>query len=176
MSLLTDLRFALRLWRRHPTLVVVAGLSLGLGVGATTTMYSVVSKVAHHRLGFKDVDRMVIVWSTDPERGITEQPPTWEIVQALLKDGRSFQAFGLAQFGGAPVTLAGTDQTSRGGRRVRLEPCPQRHVLADDVGRPRGLQRHRGADAGGRSDRGLGTRPARHPNRSPASVEVRVAD
>jgi len=45
MSLLTDLRFALRLWRRHPTLVVVAGLSLGLGVGATTTMYSVMSKV-----------------------------------------------------------------------------------------------------------------------------------
>jgi putative ABC transport system permease protein len=113
MSVLTDLRFALRLWRRHPTLVVVAGLSLGLGVGATTTMYSVMSKVAHYRLGFKDVDRMVIVWSTDPERGITQQPPTWEIVQALLKDGRSFEAFGLAQFGGAPVTLSGTDQTSR---------------------------------------------------------------
>ncbi len=113
MSVLTDLRFALRLWRRHPTLVVVAGLSLGLGVGATTTMYSVMSKVAHYRLGFKDVDRMVIVWSTDPERGITEQPPTWEIVQALLKNGRSFEAFGLAQFGGAPVTLSGTDQTSR---------------------------------------------------------------
>ncbi|HEU0105568.1 MAG TPA: hypothetical protein VFT38_05310, partial [Vicinamibacteria bacterium] len=84
MSVLTDLRFALRLWRRPPTLVVVAGLSLGLGVGATTTMYSVMSKVAHYRLGFKDVDRMVIVWSTDPERGITEQPPTWEMVQALL--------------------------------------------------------------------------------------------
>ncbi len=71
MSLLTDLRFALRLWRRHPTLVIVAGLSLGLGVGATTTMYSVMSKVAHYRLGFKDVDRMVIAifWqmtSADP--------------------------------------------------------------------------------------------------------------
>src|SRR5258706_4183933 len=113
MSVLTDLRFALRLWRRHPTLVVVAGLSLGLGVGATTTMYSVMSKVAHYRLGFKDVDRMVIVWNTDPERGITEQPPTWEIVQALLKSGRSFEGFGLAQLGSAPVKLSGTDQTSR---------------------------------------------------------------
>jgi putative ABC transport system permease protein len=113
MSVLTDLRFALRLWRRHPTLVVVAGLSLGLGVGATTTMYSVVNKVAHYKLGFKDVDRLVILWNTDSERGFNEQPPNWEIVQAILKDGTSFEAFGGMQFGGAPVTLSGTDQTSR---------------------------------------------------------------
>ena len=94
MSVLTDLRFALRLWRRHPTMVAVAGLSLGLGVGATTTMYSVVSKVAHYKLGFKNVDRLVILWSTDSERGFDEQPPNWEIVQAILKDGTSFEAFG----------------------------------------------------------------------------------
>jgi len=113
MSVLTDLRFALRLWRRHPTMVAVAGLSLGLGVGATTTMYSVVSKVAHYKLGFKNVDRLVILWSTDSERGFNEQPPNWEIVQAILKDGTSFEAFGGMQFGGAPVTLSGTDETSR---------------------------------------------------------------
>ncbi len=47
MSVLGDLRYALRLWKRYPTLVVVAGLSLGLGVGATTTMYSVVNRVTH---------------------------------------------------------------------------------------------------------------------------------
>jgi len=113
MSVLTDLRFALRLWRRHPTLVVVAGLSLGLGVGATTTMYSVVHKVAHYKLGFKDVDRLVILWNTDPENGIDERPPTFEIVQAIQKDGKSFEDFGGVQLFGTPVTLSGTDETSR---------------------------------------------------------------
>jgi putative ABC transport system permease protein len=113
MGLLSDAGYALRLWRRHPAMVVVAGLSLGLGVGATTTMYSVVNKVTHYDLGFKDVDRMVILWSTEPEKGINEQPPTWEILQALLEKGSSFEAFGAAQFGGAPVTLSGTEQTSR---------------------------------------------------------------
>ncbi len=113
MSVLTDLRFALRLWRRHPTLVIVAGLSLGLGVGATTTMYSVVNKVAHYKLGFKDVDRLVIVWNTDPENGVNEQPPTFEIVQAVQKDGTSFEDFGGVQLFGTPVTLSGTDETSR---------------------------------------------------------------
>src|SRR4051812_35923200 len=113
MSVLTDLRYALRLWRRYPTLLVVAGVSLGLGVGATTTIYGVVSKLAHYDLGFKDVDRLVILSSTDPAHGITEQPPTWEGGEALLQSGRSFEAFGLAQMGGAPVTLAGTETTSR---------------------------------------------------------------
>ncbi|PYQ22056.1 MAG: hypothetical protein DMF79_06800 [Acidobacteria bacterium] len=113
MSVVGDLRYALRLWKRYPTLVVVAGLSLGLGVGATTTMYSVVNRVSHYELGFKDVDRMVILWNAEPEKGINEQPPTWEIVQALLKNGSTFEAIGLAQFGGAPVTLSGTAESSR---------------------------------------------------------------
>src|SRR5262245_53402317 len=112
MTLLTDLRFALRLWRRHPTMVAVAGFSLGLGVGATTTMYSVVSKVAHYDLGFKDVDRLVMVSGTEPERGRREQPLSWEIVQALLR-GNSFEAIGQIQTHGMPVTLTGSEETSR---------------------------------------------------------------
>jgi putative ABC transport system permease protein len=112
MTLLTDLRFALRLWRRHPTMVVVAGLSLGLGVGATTTMYSVVNKVTHYDLGFKDVDRLVMVSGTDTERGNDEESLSFEVVQALLR-GSSFEAIGQAQLGGMPVTLTGSDETSR---------------------------------------------------------------
>ncbi len=45
MIRLSDVRYALRLWRWHPAMVVVAGLSLGLG-GATTTMYGVVKASA----------------------------------------------------------------------------------------------------------------------------------
>jgi putative ABC transport system permease protein len=112
MTLLTDLRFALRLWKRHPMMVVVAGLSLGLGVGATTTMYSVVNKVTHYDLGFKDVDRLVMVSGTDTERGNDEQSLSWEVVQALLR-GSSFEAIGQAQMGGMPVTLTGSEETSR---------------------------------------------------------------
>jgi hypothetical protein len=111
-DLLTDLRFALRLWRRHPTMVVVAGLSLGLGVGATTTMYSVVNKVTHYDLGFKDVDRLVMVSGTDTERGNGEQSLSFEMVQALLR-GSSFEGIGQAQLGGMPVTLTGSEETSR---------------------------------------------------------------
>jgi putative ABC transport system permease protein len=110
---LSDVRYSLRLWKRHPALVAVASLSRGLGVGATTTMYSVVNRVAHYKLGFADADRLVVVWSTDAAHNINQQPPNWEIAQALLKHDRSFQAFGFFQGGGAPVTLSGTSDTSR---------------------------------------------------------------
>src|SRR3954467_1343836 len=110
---LSDVRYALRLWRRHPTMVAVAALSLGLGVGATTTMYSVVNRVAHYELGFANVDRLAVLWSANPEKGIRGQPPPFEIVRALLERGHAFESFGFMQGGGAPVTLTGASETSR---------------------------------------------------------------
>src|SRR5260221_5659576 len=76
-------------------------------------MFSVVNRVAHYELGFADADRLVVLWSTDAERGVSQQPPTWEFVQALLAHGGSFEAFGLFQGGGAPVTLASATESSR---------------------------------------------------------------
>jgi putative ABC transport system permease protein len=111
--LLSDARYALRLWRRHPTLVAVAGVSLGLGVGATTTMFSVVNRVASYELGFADVDRLAVLSSTDTRQGNQEQPPDWETVQAVMEHGQSFESFGFFQPWGAPVTLSGTTETRR---------------------------------------------------------------
>jgi putative ABC transport system permease protein len=109
----SDLRYALRLWRRHPAMVVVAGLSLGLGVGATTTMYSVVNRVAHYDLGFADEDRLVVLWRANPERGIREEPLNFLLQRALLEQGQSFESIGFFQGHGMPVTLTGTAETSR---------------------------------------------------------------
>ncbi len=113
MIRLSDVRYALRLWRRHPTMVIVAGLSLGLGVGATTTMYGVVNRVANYQLGFADPDRLVVLWTSNAERGIRQQPPSWEIVHAVLEHGHAFESFGLFQGGGAPVTLSTTTEATR---------------------------------------------------------------
>jgi putative ABC transport system permease protein len=106
---LADLRYALRLWKRYPTLVLVAGLSLGLGIGATTTMFSVVNNVANYDLNFKDVDRLAVLWTTDKEQGNNQSTPDWETVQSILEHGHSFEAFGFFQGGGAPVTLSGVE-------------------------------------------------------------------
>lgn len=60
MSLLQDVRFALRLLRRMPGFTLTAVLTLGLGVGAATAIFSVVHAVLFSPLPFADGERVVV--------------------------------------------------------------------------------------------------------------------
>ena len=113
MSLRSDFRFTLRMWRRFPMVVAIAALSLGLGVGATTTMFSVVNTVAFYELGFEDVDRLVVLWDTAPGTGFNRRAPRWDVAQAVLEHGDAFEELGFTQFGGMPVTLTSPSGASR---------------------------------------------------------------
>src|SRR5258705_2429760 len=60
-TLLQDIRYALRLFRRSPGFVLTAVLSLTLGIGATTVIFSVVYGILLDPYPYKDADRMVHV-------------------------------------------------------------------------------------------------------------------
>jgi len=69
-SLLEDLRFSVRGLRRRPLFATVAVLTLGLGIGASTAMFSVVDGVLLEKLPYAQPDRLVVVWQTVPfQRG-----------------------------------------------------------------------------------------------------------
>ena len=61
-----DVRYALRLLLRAPAFSVVAVLTLALGIGANTAIFSVVRSVLLAPLPFRDVDRLVVVWHGYP--------------------------------------------------------------------------------------------------------------
>jgi putative ABC transport system permease protein len=66
-QLTQDARFALRGLRKRPLFTAVAVGALGLGVGAATTVYTVVDAVLVRRLPYDEPGRLVNVWVTNPE-------------------------------------------------------------------------------------------------------------
>jgi putative ABC transport system permease protein len=55
---------------KSPGFAAVAILTLALGIGANTAIFSVVDPLIIHPLPFKDLDRLVKVWETIPSRGV----------------------------------------------------------------------------------------------------------
>lgn len=64
-----DLRYAVRAFRRAPGFALAAALTLALGIGATTTVFSVVDGVLLHGLPYRDADRIVNLWETSDNGG-----------------------------------------------------------------------------------------------------------
>ncbi|MEM7355265.1 MAG: ABC transporter permease [Acidobacteriota bacterium] len=68
-DLLRDLRFGLRGLRQRPGFSLVAILTLGLGIGATTAIYAVIQGVLLEPLDYPEPDRVMLVQEKNPEAG-----------------------------------------------------------------------------------------------------------
>lgn len=63
MNLRRDIRFGFRLWRKNYGFAAVAALTLALGVGATTAIFSVIYATLFEPLPYHDPEQLVVLWS-----------------------------------------------------------------------------------------------------------------
>ncbi|HLJ45655.1 MAG TPA: ABC transporter permease [Bryobacteraceae bacterium] len=70
MSLLQDLRHAVRTARKTPAFTAIAILSLALGIGANTAIFSVVEAVVLRSLPYHDASRICLLWKSVPAKSI----------------------------------------------------------------------------------------------------------
>jgi predicted permease len=70
--LLQDVRYALRALAAAPAFTVAAVLSLAIGIGANTAIFSIVDGLLLRALPYQDAERLVILWNRSPGLNITE--------------------------------------------------------------------------------------------------------
>ena len=106
-SLLADLRFGLRMLRKHPAFTAISIITLALGIGANTAIFSVVNAVLLRALPVADPDRLVMVYEANMARGFNRGSVapgnylTWKAQQTVFEE--------IGAFGAQSFTLAGND-------------------------------------------------------------------
>jgi predicted permease len=106
-----DLRVALRRLRTHPGFTVVAVLTLALGIGAATTIFSVVNGVLLAPLPYREPDRLVAFWGTAPEKQLPEVDYPPGLFLAIRARSQSFAS--MAAYETAGFTITGTGEPVR---------------------------------------------------------------
>jgi len=59
--------YAFRTLRRQPTFVLVSVLTLALGIGANTAIFSVIKTVVLNPLPYEDPEKIAVLWEVNPE-------------------------------------------------------------------------------------------------------------
>src|SRR5262245_4069695 len=67
-----DVRFALRGFRRQPVFTAVALLTLGIGIGGNTAIFSLLYQLLLRPLPYSAAERMVFVWNGYPKMGLPQ--------------------------------------------------------------------------------------------------------
>jgi putative ABC transport system permease protein len=106
-TLRQDLRHAIRGLRRSPGFAAVAILTLALGIGANTAIFSVVQCVLLNQLPYRSADRLVSIEQSDPITARSGGIGAWTL-QELARRSKSFDA--LALYTDAQQTLVDNGQ------------------------------------------------------------------
>ncbi len=139
-QLVADLRFAVRSLLRRPGFALVAVLTLAVGIGANTAVYSIAEAVLLRPLPFRDPERLVMVWESNFTRERTRNVVNpgnylaWRDRNGVFEDIAAYAPFNLNLTGDhEPVRLDVGVVTSNFFRTLGVSPVLGRGFTAEDA-------------------------------------------
>ena len=89
--MIENVRFALRQMRKNPGFAALAIVTLALGIGANTAMYTVIDSVMLRPLAYPDGDRIMALTTAGPEQGNVASTTSWLNYLDLREQSRQFR-------------------------------------------------------------------------------------
>src|SRR5713101_5838209 len=109
-----NLRHGLRLAARNPGFTAVVVLTLALGIGANTAIFSLVNAVLLHPLPYKDPDRLALLWTVDARPNVDQVGTTSFLDFELWKSqSRTFQDMTIFWHERSVMTLTGGNEPEK---------------------------------------------------------------
>jgi putative ABC transport system permease protein len=96
-NILKDIRYGIRSLARHPGFTAIALITLALGIGANTAIFSVVNAVLLRPLPFNDPERLVWLWDTQPQ--LSTAPTSLPDFLGWKEQNKSFESLAAFQSG-----------------------------------------------------------------------------
>src|SRR5436305_14635285 len=117
-DLLADLRFALRTLRRSPLFATIAILSVALGIGANTAIFTLIDQVLLRKLPVADPDRLVMLYQQGSHNGANmgSRMHSYPMYQDIQQRGESLSEVLCRRL--VPASVSMDNQTERLQARV----------------------------------------------------------
>jgi len=103
-NLLQDLRYGLRMLVKTPGFTIVAVLTLALGIGANTAIFSIVNGLLLNPLPYHNSERLAIIWTHSPGANVAQDWPSPGQFSAIKSENSVFEQLALAQGGNVVLT------------------------------------------------------------------------
>lgn len=134
-----DLQYALRMQRKTPALTIVMVLSLAIGIGANSAVFSVVDALLLRPLPYPQPERLVAIWLHSPGIGIFRDWPSPGEYVDIKNENHSFDEMSISRLGswvvsnlGKPQPIDGMRTSSSLFRILGAKPLIGRVLLPED--------------------------------------------